>query len=192
MTTAETDLTCECGSFHATLREIDPKRGTHLRCHCADCRAAYRILRPNVEPRGGIHIYQTDPDKIDIIKGQEHFECLQLSPKGMLRWYASCCDTPLINTTRSAKMPFAGVLTATANDPHVFGAVIAEANIKGTDGKVQHKGMTRMVIRLFSRMISTRISGRWKETPFFSAPLFVPIFEPRLVAKKDKRDAYKR
>ncbi len=191
MAKAETTLTCTCGAFKAILRDISPRHGTHLRCHCDDCRAAFRVLRPGVEPKGGIHLFQTDPDKIEITLGLEHFECFQLGPNGLFRWYAKCCNTPLFNTLRSAKMPFVGVMTETATDPAVFGPVIADAHMAGKDGKPKHKGMGKMVFRLISRMIGARVSGRWKNTPFFIAPLYVPAFKPHLIDKKEKRQAYK-
>jgi len=49
-------------------------------------------------PDAGVALYQTRPDCVHIDDGAEHLACLRLSPKGLLRWYASCCDTPLANT----------------------------------------------------------------------------------------------
>jgi hypothetical protein len=148
-------------------------------------------LRPGIEPKGGIHLFQTDPDKIEITHGHEHFECLQFSPNGLMRWYAKCCNTPLFNTLKNPKLAFVGVVTETADEPSVFGPVIADVNRMGPDGKAVHKGMGKMVFRLITRMISARISGRWKHTPFFIAPLYGPAFTPHIVSKKEKRQAYK-
>lgn len=190
MKTVNTKLRCDCGFFQAVLHDVNPKSGTHLRCHCADCRAGFRVLRPGAQTRG-IHLYQTDPDKVEIIAGPEYFECMQLSPNGIFRWYASCCNTPMFNTLKSAKIPFASVFTETAEDPSVFGPIVTEAHIKKSDGKTVHKGMGKMVFRMLSRMISSKITGRWKETPFFLPPLYGPVFQPRLVDKNVKREAYK-
>ena len=37
---------------------------------------------------------------------------MSLSEKGILRWYAACCRTPLGNTPRSAKVAYVGMVSA--------------------------------------------------------------------------------
>jgi hypothetical protein len=45
-----------------------------------------------------------------------HLRLMRLSEKGLLRWYAGCCDTPLFNTMATPKVPFVGVLTDRLDD----------------------------------------------------------------------------
>lgn len=191
MNGTDTTLSCDCGSFQASLSEVNPVRGTHLRCHCSDCRAFVRVLLPDAQLKNGLHLYQTDPDKIEVLKGVEHLECLTFSSKGLLRWYASCCKTPMFNTPRSAKVPLVAVVTDIAKDPHLFGPVVSDAFLKRSDGKVKTTGLPKVIYRFLSRSISSRITGRWKKTPFFIIPENIPFDKPYLVSKEAKRSAYK-
>lgn len=191
MVGTSTTLTCDCGGFEATLSEIDPNHGAHLRCHCADCRAFVRVLIPEAQPRNGLHLFQTDPDKIEILKGLDHLECLTLSPRGLLRWYASCCKTPMFNTPRSAKVPMVSVVTDNAKDPGLFGPVICDAFVKTSGGRVKTTGLAKLIARFLRRFISSRVSGRWQSTPFFLMPKNLPIDKPYVISKDQKREAYK-
>lgn len=187
----DTKLTCDCGSFQASLKQVNPSQGTHLRCHCNDCRAFVRVLQPDAQLRNGLHLFQTDPDKIEIIKGVEFFECLTLSPKGMLRWYTSCCKTPMFNTPRSARVPMVSVVTETADEPSLFGPVLSDAFVKTSGGKTKTTGFPVLIYRFLKRAISSRISGRWKTTPFFIIPENIPFDKPYVITKAQKRAAYK-
>jgi Family of unknown function (DUF6151) len=42
-------------------------------------------------------------------KGQDQIEGLRLTPKGLYRWYAKCCNTPVGNT-RAPALPFVSML----------------------------------------------------------------------------------
>jgi len=44
------------------------------------------------------------PAQVSIHEGSEQIRCLRLSPKGLFRWYAGCCNTPLGNTL-GARLP---------------------------------------------------------------------------------------
>jgi hypothetical protein len=187
----DTTLNCDCGSFQASLANVDHIKGTHLRCHCADCRAFVRVLLPDAVLKNGLHLFQTDPDKIEVTKGVEYLECLTLSPKGLLRWYASCCQTPMFNTPRSAKVPMVAILTDIAEDPSLFGPVVCDAFRKTTSGKSKTTGLPAVIVRFLKRAISSRLSGRWQETPFFIMPENIPLTKPYVVAKDKKRAAYK-
>lgn len=80
---------------------------------CDDCQSyAYQMDRADdiLDPSGGTELYQTTLSNITITQGAEHLGCLRLSPKGLMRWYAGCCDTPIANTLPRHKVPFAGVV----------------------------------------------------------------------------------
>ena len=59
---------------------------------------------------GGTEIFQTWPSKLHLFEGQSHLRCLRLSPKGLHRWYAGCCKTPVANASGNAKLPIMGIL----------------------------------------------------------------------------------
>ena len=191
MAGASTTLACDCGSFRATLSDIDPNSGVHLRCHCPDCRAFVRALLPDANLRNGLHLFQTDPGSVEITDGVEHLQCLTLSPKGLLRWYAGCCKTPMFNTPRSAKVPLVAVVTDIAKDPGLFGPVISDAFLKTGDGKTKTTGLSKVIYRFLRRTIQSRISGSWKKTPFFIIPENIPFDKPYTISKEEKRAAYR-
>jgi hypothetical protein len=136
-------------------------------------------------------LFQTDPDKIEVTQGIENLECLTLSPKGLLRWYAGCCNTPMFNTPRSAKVPLVAVVTDIAEDPRIFGSVIYDSFLKDSKGKLKSSGVSKVIYRFLKRALASRISGRWKKTPFFIIPENIPLDKPFVISKEQKRAAYK-
>lgn len=51
------------------------------------------------------------PAGIWITDGLQYIACMSLSDKGRLRWHTACCQTPLGNTPRSAKIGYIGIVT---------------------------------------------------------------------------------
>ena len=93
-------LRCHCGAVRG---EMDTERAyARATCYCKDCRAFARFLGvPGVlDASGGTDIVPVAPAAVRITAGGEHVVCMSLSPKGLLRWYAACCRTPLANTPR--------------------------------------------------------------------------------------------
>jgi hypothetical protein len=104
-------MRCECGKVRG---EVDLARAwTRGTCYCKDCQAYARWLgRPQLmDARGGTDVVPLSPASVRVASGMEHVACMSLSGKGILRWYAACCRTPLGNTPRSAKLPYFGLTT---------------------------------------------------------------------------------
>ena len=107
-------VTCGCGQYKATVDSEEQKKPTRLTCYCIDCQSYARHLgqaEVQLGANGGTDILQISPAQFSISAGQEHLNNLMLSPKGIYRWYASCCNTPICNTTTKAEMPYVGLLT---------------------------------------------------------------------------------
>ena len=102
-------LACRCGQVEG---QIDPRR-VHARasCYCRDCRAFARWLGSAglLDSAGGTDILAMAPDALQITRGFEKMACMSLGPRGLLRWYASCCRTPLGNVLRDPKLYYLGV-----------------------------------------------------------------------------------
>jgi hypothetical protein len=110
---------CQCGAIQGTLHNVSPSTTQHLTCHCDDCRTFIRhIGRADdlLTAHGGITVVQTSPPCLTIEQGIEHVGCIRLSPKGLLRWYATCCNTPLANMLDKPGLPFIGVQRCTLPD----------------------------------------------------------------------------
>ena len=103
-------LRCECGRVQGRV-ETDQVY-VRATCYCRDCQAYARWLdRPGVaDAQGGTDIVAMNPAAVHITSGSEQIACMSLSGKGILRWYAGCCRTPLGNTPRDAGIAYVGVV----------------------------------------------------------------------------------
>lgn len=111
MTNKQVNLSCSCGTVKGQLT-IDPKAMFHVHCLCCDCQQfaehlgnADKIL----DQYGGTELLQTYPAYLQISKGLEQIDAVQLKEKGLFRWFTKCCHMPIANTMNSAKVPFVGV-----------------------------------------------------------------------------------
>ncbi|EPZ49862.1 hypothetical protein M902_1089 [Bacteriovorax sp. BAL6_X] len=109
-------LKCECGSVEGEL-VVNKNLSNHVVCCCDDCQTYTQYLgrRDLLDKYDGTELFQTAPHYIKITKGHEHISCLRLSPKGLYRWYAGCCNFPMVNTL-DAKIPFNGLVCAFVSD----------------------------------------------------------------------------
>ncbi len=82
-------------------------------CHCADCQAWARWLGTDgiLDGNGGTEVVQAWPAQVRFTRGAEHVALARLSAKGLHRWYAACCRSPVANTM-GAGLPFTGVIRA--------------------------------------------------------------------------------
>ena len=63
-----------------------------------------------LDAAGGTDIFQMPPAGVKITAGADAMRCLRLSDKGVLRWYADCCRTPIANTAARPGFPVAAVI----------------------------------------------------------------------------------
>lgn len=179
-------FSCACGELQGYVSPEALKTGTHIACYCADCRAnEIYHNRPDPAP-GPVELYQIAPDGLHITQGAEHLSLLRLGPKGLFRWYAGCCGMPFANTLAKPGLPFAGVRTNLFDQPEIFGKITTRAFMPRTGKPPRTTGALPMVYRLFTRMIASRLSGRWKETPFFDTDTGRPTSEPVVLSKAER------
>ena len=105
------EFSCDCGKVGGT---IDAKNLKDYRaiCYCNDCQAYARYLgrQDLLDKHGGTDVIPVTPAKIKFTQGQQFLKCLRLSDKGMYRWYADCCKTPIANIPENPKIPYVGLL----------------------------------------------------------------------------------
>ena len=149
--TAHHRLQCECGRFQGRVDLIAVvNRGT---CYCKDCQAfAYFLGRAEriLDERGGSDIVQTSPQAVQFTRGAENLACVRLTPKGLMRWYARCCNTPIGNTLSNYRMSFVGLLHACLVDPGALARRVVrsvaharEHPIRGGGSEARHAGVVR-------------------------------------------------
>src|SRR5262245_19575480 len=100
-------LHCRCGTIKRSIN--DPRSANHAICYCRDCQAFAHFLgreKDILDERVGSDIVQILPKNLAFTQGSEALACMRLTPQGMLRWYAGCCNTPIGNTLATPKLSF--------------------------------------------------------------------------------------
>lgn len=185
------DFSCECGALTGKMSAEAIRLGTHLECHCNDCRAAHlHFDQPDPRP-GGIEIFQTTPDQITILTGAEQLRILRLSPQGPFRWHTACCNVPLCNTLTRPGVPFSGVITDRFQNKARLGRVRVRSFLPTSPGKPpRHEGVLFLISRFIYQVARARLTGRWKMTPFFDVETGYPVVKP-IVMDRATREALK-
>ena len=99
-------LKCRCGKIRGVI-SAKADDSVRLHCYCKDCRAYANCIaglgdgksESMVYPCGESHLVQVCKSAVAIHQGKEHLKLARKSPnQGMFRYYASCCNTPIMNT----------------------------------------------------------------------------------------------
>src|SRR5690606_40539770 len=92
-------VSCRCGNVRGKIREVSGRTSAHVICLCDDCQAYVKFLGVTdvLDDNGGTELTQVGHNQVVIETGREHLGCVRLSAKGMFRWYAQCCNTPIAN-----------------------------------------------------------------------------------------------
>jgi hypothetical protein len=188
-------LQCRCGTIKGSVS--DPQSANRAVCYCRDCQAFARFLGQEVETldaQGGSDIVQTLPKNVTFSQGTDALACMRLTDKGMLRWYANCCKTPIGNTLENYKISFVGLLHNCLETPghplqSSFGAVRSYLNPQGAigDPKPKAKGMGATLWWIATTIPKGRISGDYRHTPFFRDGK--PIAIPRVLSSAERETA---
>lgn len=181
------DLQCRCGATRWSIAGDAP--GTHVECYCADCQTFARHLGADadyLDAAGGTEVFQTLPHHVRFTQGAANLRLLRLSPKGLLRWYAGCCGTPIANTMSSPSFPFVGMILRPGQSG--FGPVVTHANTKAARQPVRTSGMARAVFGVLRRAVLSRLSGRHRANPFFG-PDGLPAVTPAVLTQEERAAA---
>lgn len=193
----EIPLRCSCGSFTASAGLVEEGRRARLVCYCDDCQAYAEFLGRSddmLDAHGGTQVCQTTPRRYRVASGAEHIACVSLKEKGLKRWYVSCCNTPIANTTRAAKVAFVGVpRVAVADSEQVLtekaGAVSAKVNGRfargGCPSDAHPKVPLGMMVSWMKLALSLQIRGEAKPHPFFDAA-GTPIVEAQVLTVEER------
>lgn len=193
--TVDLAISCTCGKLKGQLRAIAPDKGARYVCHCKDCQAFIHFLNRQSEvldPNAGTHVFQTRPSRLTIARGLDQLQCIRLTEKPTLRWYAGCCNSPLFNTTSSGKYPFLSVICH-CTDPDmrddamgpVRGHLSAAEAVGDMTGKTK-AAETGMLLGVVYRMLCERLSGRHKDTPLFDPVTGDPVAVPAIMDPADR------
>lgn len=163
------ELRCRCGQVRGIVADASPDAVNRVVCFCEDCQAfAHQLDRADLlDAKGGSDIVQVAPASLTFVQGQHHISGLRLTPKGLFRWYASCCKTPVGNTVSPA-IPFVGIVVqafdggrqrADAVFGKPIGAIFAKHSIG--DSPVGSKGISlSLMARAIRMVLGWRLRGR--------------------------------
>lgn len=186
-------LHCRCGEVQGHVKDASPRTVNRVICYCDDCQAfLHHLGRADLlDAHGGTNVVQVAPASLTFERGAERIAGLRLTPKGLYRWYANCCKTPLGNTLSPA-IPFVGVVTQAFENPDdTFGAPIGAILGKfaiGTPPAGSTKLNPRLLARALRMVIGWRLRGRAWPHPFFDRATRAPS-HPLTILSRDEREA---
>jgi hypothetical protein len=190
-------LRCRCGTVQGTLAHAEHAR--RAVCYCRDCQAYAHALgeaQAILDPLGGSDVVATLQRNVTITEGGEALACLSLTDRGLLRWYASCCRTPIGNTLRDFRISYVGLLHnclehAPASLDAVFGPAQMRVNTHSAKAQVAPTRWRTFVsvVPLFAAVLRARLDGSFRQTPFFVAATGVPVVAPRVLPAAERERA---
>lgn len=178
-------FSCQCGTVNGAVSNATPAQGNHVCCFCASCRAAALYCGADIAPTDGVALFQVMPEQITLTAGQDQISPFAFGPRNLLRWRAECCGVQLFSSPRNPKMPLVGVIAERLDDPGLIGPVKSRAFVPKKDGKTGHEN-TPALLRVIGRMLLTRLSGRWRQTPLFDVDSLTPVKPVILISKTEK------
>lgn len=156
-------------------------------CHCSDCQAFAQRFDASDRVFGndtGTLLYQSRCARMRIEGGIENLRCLHLTAKPTLRWYASCCDTPMFNTYRNGRLPYVTTLVGNC-DPtrrhellgEPIGHLFLDDDPTAAEG-LEKMSMNTLLRRFAVRMVKDILAGDRRRSALFDSRTLQPIVSP--------------
>ena len=194
-TSLDLPLRCRCGTVRGVARNVATSTVNRCFCYCDDCQAfAHFLDRADdvLDAHGGTEITQMSQANVGFTAGVDKVAAMRLSPKGMIRWYASCCRTPIGNTMPTSALPFIGVIKAFVDAPSaalgpVRGRGFAKS-AKGGRAAVPHDGLPElvMVARVLAKVLRWRLRNDHKRSALLDAVTGKPVVEPQVLGTAER------
>ncbi len=191
-------LRCACGALRGQF-DATPSPGARGVCYCDDCQAYGRwIGTPGLlDAHGGTEVIQSWPARVRLEVAGPPLALMKLSEKGLHRWYAACCRTPLANTMASPRMPFTGVLRRAIDaDDARLDALYGPA--RGVQGRFAvggcppgaHPSASLGIIgNAVGLIVRGAFAGGHAPSPFFG-PDGQPVVAPLVLSPEERRALY--
>lgn len=183
-------LSCACGEVEGTL-EVHQNDSFHVECLCCDCQNFAKQINNEgfLKSYGGTEIFQTYPSYVTITKGEDKISSIRLSPKGLLRHYTSCCNTPIGNMMNGSKIPFIGIPVAfmrfesDEQKDKILGPTTGKAFGKYARGPKPDDVHDRFPLSFLPKILFFMFKGlalkKYTPSPYFKNGK--PIAEPKIV-----------
>lgn len=184
-------IRCRCGTLRGHV--VLPATTSRALCYCKDCQAFARWLGREgdvLDAQAGTDIVATMPSHVRFDGGLEALACMSLSAKGLFRWYASCCRTPIGNTPRDPRIHYVGLIRSALAAPlePSFGPATLRLNTGSARGKVAATPVALFfaMLKLLTAMVPARLRGRWHDNPFFDPSSGRPVRAPQVLGTADR------
>lgn len=187
-------IRCRCGKLQG---ELD-SQGVAARatCYCKSCQVYARFLQAQpdfLDDAGGTDVAPSRPSALRFTSGAEHLACMSLSDKGIYRWYASCCRTPIANTAPTRKVAFVGVPRVALAES----AAVIDRELGPARTVLNTESATRPVtptparvgwasVKIGKMILGARLTGRYKNTPFFDANTHRPVRPVQVLTEQER------
>ena len=195
--TADLPLRCRCGAVRGVARGASPAKVNHCFCYCDDCQAFVHFLGRAgdiFDEHGGTEITQMSQANVVFTANVDKVAAMRLSPKGMVRWYTSCCRTPIGNTMATSAMPFIGMIKAFIDAPStalgpIRGRGFAKS-AKGGRAAVPKDGLPELVMiaRVLAKVLRWRLRGDHERSALRDAATGKPLVEPRVLSEAEREE----
>jgi hypothetical protein len=187
-------FSCSCGSVAGELTDAGPAKGDRVVCHCTDCQNFARHLGADgriLQAHGGTDLYQGRCAQMRLTTGKEKLACLHLTDKPTLRWYSSCCRTPMFNTYANGRIPYLTTFLANCDREKVetvLGPAVGHLSLPA--GTAEMMGVPRMSLgklmrRFFGRMMKDLVSGDHRRSALFDPKTLAPISAPHRLTEAE-------
>jgi hypothetical protein len=185
-------LRCRCGRLKGEVAE--PRKGSRGVCYCKDCQAYAHALgnaSAVLDELGGTDVVATLPKRVRFTSGVDALACLSLTERGMSRWYAGCCRTPIGNTMNDFRFPYVGLVHSCLGSGDAidaaFGPVRMRVNTKSAEGgrpKAMPLSQAAALLAFLPTVLIARLDGSYRTTPFFSAD-GKPVAQRRVLTREE-------
>jgi len=158
---------CGCGQVEARI----PGTGARVVCYCQSCRSFVERLGKGerLDAAGGSDLLQVAPEDVEIVKGANHLRYMKVTERGPLRWYTTCCATPMANTLSNRAVAFCSFQVHDVMPKAGLPEISARVHLKGATAQVEGpRGTVRpLVLGLLARTVRGWVTGGWRRNPFF-------------------------
>ncbi|HSH43927.1 MAG TPA: DUF6151 family protein [Arenicellales bacterium] len=190
------ELKCDCGTLRGHVEQLETaNRGI---CYCRDCQAFIRYLGREsdvLDSRCGTEVFQMQPKHVRLTQGLDALASVRLTDKGLRRWYARCCMTPVGNTPPGYKLSFCSLIRRFLDADEdklarAVGPVRMHVHTKSACGepKPDSTGVAGAVLRFMVMLARARLDGSYRQTPFFNAADGTPVVRAKVLSPARLRE----
>lgn len=125
----------------------------------------------DLDGKGGAELVMTLPEWVTVTQGFEQVKVLRLSKRGAVRWYASCCNSPMLNIHPSRNFPYGSVVVRGLDDPDALGPIAMRAFPDQAYSNVRASRIAFywVTMRAFARAALARFRAAHKQTQYFTS-----------------------